>query len=158
MRRYTVTIDDREFVVDVDDLAADRFAVRVGEQDYEVKLAGDEDRSRASITPQVGPPAAASAAAAVGTPAPVPRAAPARSATAGGNVDTLRAPMPGLILEVSVKPGATVERGQALAVLDAMKMQNAIRSPRAGRIAQVFVAGGQSVAHGEPLLAFEPGA
>lgn len=165
MRRYTLTIGDREFVVDVDDLAADRFAVRVGEQDYEVKLAGAEDLARASITPQVGLPAAAAAgpsASPVPTnaaPSPAPRAAPpARAVAAGGGADTLKAPMPGVILDVYVKPGAVVERGQELAVLEAMKMQNAIRSPRAGRVAQVFVAAGQSVAHGEPLLAYEAGA
>jgi biotin carboxyl carrier protein len=160
MRRYTLTIGGREFVVDVDDLAADRFAVQVGDQAYEVTLAGGEDLPTATISPQIAPPATPGerAAAANGTaarprPTPASAPAPARPAPAGG-ADVLKAPMPGVILAVNVAAGARVERGQDLAVLEAMKMQNAIRSPRAGTVAEVFVAAGQSVGHGEPILRF----
>jgi biotin carboxyl carrier protein len=164
MRRYTLTIGDREFVVDVDDLAADRFAVQVGGQSYEVTLAADEDLPRGTISPQISPqisPAAAPVEQAPaddgGTtrvrPATAAPAAPAR--TAAGGAEILRAPMPGLILAVNVAAGARVERGQELAVLEAMKMQNTIRSPRAGTVAEVFVAAGQSVGHGEPILRFD---
>jgi len=164
MRRYTLTIGDREFVVDVDDLAADRFAVQVGGQSYEVTLAGDEDLPTAAISPQIAPLAAAAAPAAGGAAAgngtaPRPRpaaAAPVRPASPGG-ADILKAPMPGVILAVNVAAGARVERGQDMAVLEAMKMQNTIRSPRAGVVAEGFVAAGQSVGHGEPILRFEAG-
>ena len=156
MRRYTLTVDDREFVVDIDDLAADRFAVQVGEQSYEVTLAADEDLPMASISPQMAP-AQVERAPAGGAMAPRSRpvaAAPAQGAASGG-ADIMKAPMPGLILAVNVAAGARVERGQDVAVLEAMKMQNTIRSPRAGTVAEVFVAAGQSVGHGEPLLRFE---
>ena len=62
--------------------------------------------------------------------------------------------MPGIILEVSVKAGDKVERGQQVAILDAMKMHNVIGAPRAGTIAEVFVAAGQSVDHGDALIKF----
>jgi biotin carboxyl carrier protein len=62
--------------------------------------------------------------------------------------------MPGVILEVMVKPGDTVERGQPVAVLDAMKMHNVVASPRAGVIAEVLVAAGQTVDHGEAILKY----
>jgi biotin carboxyl carrier protein len=156
MRRYTLTVDGREFVVDIDDLAADRFAVQVGEQSYEVTLAADEDLPMATISPQMVP-AQAERAPAGGTTAPRARpvtAAPAQAPTSGA-ADTLKAPMPGLILAVNVAAGARLERGQEVAVLEAMKMQNTIRSPRAGTVAEVLVAAGQSVGHGEPLLRFE---
>jgi biotin carboxyl carrier protein len=161
MRRYTLTIGGREFVVDVDDLAADRYAVQVGGQSYEVTLAADEDLPMATISPQIAPLAAtgARAAPANGTSArarPAPAAAPARIATAGG-ADILKAPMPGVILAVHVVAGTRVERGQDLVVLEAMKMQNTIRSPRAGTVAEVLVAAGQAVGHGEPILRFEAG-
>jgi biotin carboxyl carrier protein len=161
MRRYTLHVGDREFTVDVEDLAADRFAVQVGEASYEVRLTSDEDLSRASITPQFAPqlaPRTAAAAAAPGAPRVRAMAAtaapPPRPAAAGG--DALKAPMPGVILEVLAKVGDVVELGQDLAVLEAMKMQNAIRAPRAGRIAQVWVAAGQQVGFGDPLFAFDP--
>ena len=164
MRRYTLTIGDREFVVDVDDLAADRFAVQVGGQSYEVTLTADEDLPTAAVSPQIAPAAAPAELAAAGdgvasrarpTSSPA-AAAPARAAPAGG-AEILRAPMPGVILAVNVAAGARVERGEDLAVLEAMKMQNTIRSPRAGTVAEVFVAAGQSVGHGEPILRFEAG-
>jgi biotin carboxyl carrier protein len=55
-----------------------------------------------------------------------------------------------------VAAGAHVTRGQDLAVLEAMKMENVIRAPRDGVIAEVCVRQGQQLAHGEPLVRFEP--
>jgi biotin carboxyl carrier protein len=65
--------------------------------------------------------------------------------------------MPGVILEVSVAEGDSVERGQPVATLEAMKMNNVIRSPRAGTIAEVCVAAGQAVGHGDPIVRFREG-
>jgi biotin carboxyl carrier protein len=65
--------------------------------------------------------------------------------------------MPGVILEVHVKAGDTVQRGQQIAVLDAMKMHNIIGAPRAGTIVEVCVVAGQSVGHGEPIVRFADG-
>ena len=65
--------------------------------------------------------------------------------------------MPGVVLEVNVKPGDTVVRGQQIAILEAMKMQNSIKSPRAGTIAEVCVAAGQAVGHGDALIRFQEG-
>ena len=161
MRRYTLRIGEREFVVDVDDLAADRFAVDVGGRAYDVQLTADEDLPTAAISPQIAPAAAPAdrAPAGNGTPRPRPStaaAAPVRPAVAAG-ADLVKAPMPGVILVVNVAAGAHVERGQELVVLEAMKMQNAIRAPRAGTVAEVLVGAGQSVGHGEPILRFEAG-
>jgi biotin carboxyl carrier protein len=63
--------------------------------------------------------------------------------------------MPGVVLEVNVKPGDTVTRGQQVAILDAMKMHNVIGASRDGVVAEVFVAAGQSVDHGTPLLKYQ---
>jgi biotin carboxyl carrier protein len=65
--------------------------------------------------------------------------------------------MPGVILELSVAVGDAVERGQPIAVLEAMKMKNSIKSPRAGTIAEVCVAVGQAVGHGDPIVRFRAG-
>ena len=82
-------------------------------------------------------------------------AAPARKPAGGGGKGTQTAPMPGVILEVSVKAGDIVTRGQQVAILDAMKMHNMIGASQAGTIAEVYVAAGQSVDHGTPLLKFK---
>lgn len=164
MRRYTMNISDREFVVDVQELAADQFSVLVGGESYEVTLSGDESLADATITPdlkaaggavRVAAPARKEAAA---KPAAVPAAAssaPARKAPAGGGKGAQSAPMPGTIIEVNVKPGDTVERGQQVAILDAMKMHNVIGAARAGTVAEVYVEAGQAVDHGTAILKFK---
>ncbi len=171
MRRYTLQIGEREFVIEVQETAADQFDVVVGGESYAVTLAGDEDITRASITPAISSaptagaapaaPVAASPAsprAAVPPPAATPAApAPPRRAGGAAVAGTLNSPMPGVILEVNVKVGDVVERGHIVAVLEAMKMNNAIKAPRAGTIAEVFVSPGQAVGHGEPLIRFQEG-
>lgn len=166
MRRYTLDISDRAFVIDVQELAADRFEVIVGDESYEVTLSGDENLAEASITPGFLPAAGAapraSAASSVArvrkepaatTPAATP--APRKPAGGAGGKGALTAPMPGVILEVNVKAGDQVERGQQVAILDAMKMHNVIGAPRAGTVAEVFVAAGQNVDHGDAIIKFK---
>jgi len=165
MRRYTLDISDREFVIDVQELAADRFEVIVGDESYEVTLSGDENLAEASITPGFQPVTGAAPRASVAStvarvrkePATTPAASPAPRKPAGGagGKGALTAPMPGVILEVNVKAGDQLERGQQVAILDAMKMHNVIGAPRAGTVAEVFVAAGQNVDHGDAIIKFK---
>ncbi len=76
----------------------------------------------------------------------------ARPASGDGRI---KAPIPGLITRVLVKPGELVELGQPLLVLEAMKMENEIRAPRAGRVAQIHVAPGQGVTLGVVMAEVE---
>ncbi|MCY4147123.1 MAG: biotin/lipoyl-binding protein [Chloroflexi bacterium] len=57
----------------------------------------------------------------------------------------VRAPMPGLIVEVAVQPDQTVEIGDTLIILESMKMQNELKSPISGIVRSVQVAAGQAV-------------
>ncbi len=66
-------------------------------------------------------------------------------------------PMPGLVAEVLVRAGDGVTKGQAVAVVEAMKMRNDVRSTRDGVVAQVAVAAGQTVAKGDVLVTFAEG-
>ena len=61
----------------------------------------------------------------------------------------LRAPMPGKIVVLLVKPGDRVEAGQGIVVMEAMKMQNEIRSPKSGAVERLLVAQGQTVNAGD---------
>jgi biotin carboxyl carrier protein len=67
-------------------------------------------------------------------------------------VDEIRAPMPGLVLQILAGPGDEVKRGEALLILEAMKMENVIKSPGDGVIGQVSVAKGQAVDKGQVLF------
>lgn len=152
MRRYNLGLGGRQFVIDVQELTADSFEVFVGDARYEVTLSGDEDLPEATITPGYQP-AVASARPTPSLTGPTRRAADVPGPGAGGA--TLSAPMPGVILEIFVKPGDVVERGQRIAVLDAMKMHNLIRSPRAATIREVCVEPGQAVGHGDALIRYQ---
>lgn len=67
----------------------------------------------------------------------------------------VRAIIPGVILELLVKPGARVARGAGLLVIEAMKMQNVVTAPREGHVERVLVEVGQSVPKGTVLVTFE---
>lgn len=62
------------------------------------------------------------------------------------------APMPGLILRVSVKAGDRVEAGQGLVVMEAMKMENELRATAAGTVQRILVAPGTAVEKGAVLV------
>ncbi len=78
--------------------------------------------------------------------------APPAEAQAGAA--RLTAPMPGKVLAVHVVPGARVEPGQLLMVLEAMKMEHAITAPAEGVVEAVYFASGEIVTEGALLLAF----
>jgi acetyl/propionyl-CoA carboxylase alpha subunit len=67
----------------------------------------------------------------------------------------LIAPMPGLIVRVSVSPGDEVRAGQGMVVMEAMKMENELRAPADGRVKVVRVAPGQAVEKGALLVELE---
>lgn len=79
-----------------------------------------------------------------------PAPAPVKKAAAAGTPIT--APMPGKILDVKVAAGASVKRGQVVAVLEAMKMENEIVAPKDGVVADVAVSVGASVEAGDVLV------
>jgi acetyl/propionyl-CoA carboxylase alpha subunit len=70
--------------------------------------------------------------------------------------DDIRSPMPGKILDVKVKAGAEVAKGDALVVMEAMKMEHTLTAPRAGRIAEVTAVAGQQTVEGAVLVRLEP--
>ena len=67
----------------------------------------------------------------------------------------VRAPMPGLVLELLVAEADAVEAGQGLLVLEAMKMENEIKAAADGKVARIHVKAGDPVAKGDLLLEFE---
>ena len=64
----------------------------------------------------------------------------------------VRAPMPGLVIEVPLELGASVARGQTVVVLEAMKMENDLAAPKAGKIKEIKVSQGQTVNQGDVLV------
>ena len=73
----------------------------------------------------------------------------------GSGRQNIIAPMPGKIVRMLVQRGDTVETGQGLAVVEAMKMQNEMKAPRPARVTEVRVRDGDTVAAGETLVVLE---
>ena len=73
---------------------------------------------------------------------------------AGG--ETILAPMPGVVVAIRVRPGERVEPGQAVAVVEAMKMQNELLAQRGGVVSEVLVAERATVGAGQVLMRLGP--
>ncbi|MDX1472002.1 MAG: acetyl-CoA carboxylase biotin carboxyl carrier protein subunit [Flavobacteriaceae bacterium] len=73
----------------------------------------------------------------------------------GKDIDTIHAPMPGLVLDILVKEGQEVSENQPLLILEAMKMENVISSPRNGKIKSIQVSKSSSVNKNDLLIEFE---
>lgn len=143
---YSVKIGEHTYKVEIEDLMTRPVIAFVDGVRMEVQL-DEADVSTANET----------AARIGGTPALPPSPIPATSAIPSGgmlNTMSVRAPIPGMVLEVSAKPGQSVEYGQVLFVIEAMKMRNSIRSSRAGIVGEVYVSIGQTVNHNQELLRF----
>lgn len=76
-------------------------------------------------------------------------------ATASKKINSLKAPMPGLVLSTKVQPGDVVKKGDALLILEAMKMENVIKSPTDGVIKIVHIADKNTVDKNQILITFE---
>jgi acetyl-CoA carboxylase biotin carboxyl carrier protein len=95
-------------------------------------------------------------------PAPPPAAASAPEAPARARGDTVNSPMVGTVYlqpqpdaDPFVKVGDTVQAGQTLFIVEAMKTMNPIPAPKGGRIVEILVSDAQPVEFGEPLVVIE---
>src|SRR6185437_2846380 len=128
---YSLLLGAQSFDVFVQSVPADEedgtsrvFEVYVRGQMYRVRLADERARALASL---------------------------AGGAHASGDAN-IRAPMPGLVSNVLVEEGTEIQRGQAVVVLEAMKMENDLPAPRAGVVKSLRVSKGQTVNQGDLLV------
>ena len=145
-RCVNIKLNGKTFKIEIDNLDQLPLKVRVNGEPYEVVL---EDAPSEPIREPTTPAT---------TAAPIavhPSAAPGAAAPASYSTQEIRSPMPGNILDIAVAVGDTVQVGQPLCALEAMKMKSRIRSPREGVINGVHVTEGQVVIHGELLFTFE---
>jgi len=153
-RQITVTVNGKSYEVEIGDLTTSPVEVTVNGKAYSVTL---EDILTGPVTaaqvpaPVVAIPAAAPVQAPRMQAAPKPQPQPSGANGAGAEI---RAPMPGIILDILVKPGDQVSAGQQVCALEAMKMKSAIRSPHEGTVASVEVSNGQKVSFGDVIVRF----
>jgi biotin carboxyl carrier protein len=144
MSEYKLRIADREYAAEILEMTAETARVAVDGVEYEVDLVQLARRPR--LEPE-RPEVAARPEPTAPAPLPAPRAA-----AAPHGAGTVRAPMPGLVMEVAVREGQPVQAGQRLVLMEAMKMENVIPAPHTGTVRRLFVAEGDTVGEGDPLV------
>lgn len=77
------------------------------------------------------------------------------SKQATAKIKEIKAPMPGLVLEIQISEGQAVTKGQSLLILEAMKMENIIKSPGDGTVRRIFVGKGKPVEKNQLLIEFD---
>jgi len=132
--RVWVTVNGEEFQVEVEDLNQRPIVAYVDGSRFEIDLDHNDLQGESGTN--------------LLQPEEVPHSIPA------GTACNVTAPMPGDIVGIHVKAGQVVKPGDALCVLDAMKMKNTIHAPQAGTIAEICVSEGQAVEYGVILFRF----
>ena len=145
MKEYKFKINGNEYNVAINGIEGKNADVTVNGVSYSVELENAPVAAPAPAAAPVAAPAAAPAAQAAPAPAAAP-AAPKAAAPAGGR--TITSPLPGVILSIDVKEGQAVKRGQKIAVLEAMKMENEILAEFDGTVTAILVSKGDSVLEG----------
>ena len=138
MKEYKFKIGGKEYNVTVNPKEGKLFDVTVNGATYEVE---SENAPVAAPAPQ---PAAA--------PAQAAPAAAAPAAKPAGAGEKVASPLPGVIIEISVKEGQPVKAGQKVAILEAMKMENEIPAPKDGTITDIHVHKGDTLQEGDPVV------
>jgi biotin carboxyl carrier protein len=166
--RYYVTLDPspgaEPIVVDVKELPSGALEVRVGDELVDVDLVqlGDQlsvridgkvvDLTTEGTPPEIGAIASGHRSYVRVESERLRAAAAAKGGGAGGGDKSVKSPMPGRVVKLLVKPGDSVEAGQPLLVMEAMKMENEIKAKGAAVIGEVHVVMGATVEGGAKLV------
>ena len=143
MKEYKYTIDGNKYEVAVNEVNDTTAKVTVNGTEYTVEWEKPvEEKPVVKVQPVTAKPVATAA------PAATPAAAPV-----SGNA--IKTPLPGVIIDVKVKVGDTVKKGDTVVVLEAMKMENNINAPKDGVVKSILVNKGDSVSEGTDLLVIE---
>ena len=136
MKKYIFKINGKEYEVTIGEAEGKNLTVNVNGADYQVEL-------------ENAPVAAPVQAAPVAQAAP---AAPAAAPKPAGAGTTVKSPLPGIIISIDVKEGQAVKRGQKVAVIEAMKMENEILAESDGTVIAVHAGKGDSVLEGADIV------
>ena len=139
MKHFKFTIRGHDYDVEVTSLEGEVARVEVNGTKYKVEIHSDK---KASKTPTL-------------VRKDVPRAKDAHKIKKDASLQQIKAPLPGIIMNLLVKEGDEVKRGSDLLVYEAMKMENKLVSEREGIVKSIKVNAGDSILQGDVLLEIE---
>lgn len=144
MKEYKYKINGNLYKVTIGDIEENIAHVEVNGTPYNVEM---EKVLKKAAKPVVRP---------VHTDAPTAPTTPiTKPAAASSGKSGVKSPLPGVILDIKVKEGDAVKKGQTIIILEAMKMENNINADKDGRIAAINVSKGDSVLEGTDLVIIE---
>ncbi len=141
MKEYKYTINGTKYEVAIGDIVENIADVTVNGETYKVEMEPEPIEEKKVVVKPVAQPAAAEV-----------------SASSNANVNTndaVKAPLPGVVIEIKVAVGDEVKQGDTVIVLEAMKMANNLEANKDGKVAAVLVKQGESVMEDTPLVVIE---
>lgn len=142
MKDYKFTINGNVYAVAITSIEENIAQVEVNGTPYKVEMDKPAKKQVRPLTrPQKRPTAQD------GSPVTV-----SRPSTAGTVAGVINSPLPGVILDVDVTVGQTVSKGDKIATLEAMKMENSILADRDGAITEIYINKGDSVLEGAAIV------
>ena len=141
MKTYRFKINGKPYEVSVEGIQGQTASVTVNGTAYQVEM-DQAPAAPVAAAPAAPAPASPTVAAAPAAPAPAPSGAGCQ----------IVSPLPGVVIEISVREGQAVKAGQKVAVIEAMKMENEIAAEADGTVSAILVSKGDSVLEGAPLM------
>ncbi len=141
MKTYKMKVNGNEYEVAVNRVSNETVEVNLNGVDYSVEV----DASYKKVNKPLLNPTPVTSAPVAAVSAPV-------AAVGGGSASDIKAPLPGVILDIYVKEGDAVKAGQKVMMLEAMKMENNIEAESDGVVKKINVTKGASVLEGDTLI------
>ncbi len=141
MKKYKFTIQGNNYDVDIINIEDNTAEVDVNGTTYKVEIHREVKTPKTpKLTRSLAVPA---------LEADVAKTSKPTERKGGGNI---KAPLPGVILELKVKEGDIVKIGDTLLVMEAMKMENSIKTDKEGKVLSIKIKAGDSVLEGDTLI------
>lgn len=148
MKQFIYRINGQEYIVAVNKMEGELAEVAVNGTNYKVELVNSDEEVSLVTRPATKAAPATAAPKAATTAAPTAK----KPAGGGGGAGAVKSPLPGIVIDILVNVGDVVKKGQTVAMLEAMKMENAIQAPMDGTITEISAAKGDSVLEGVTIL------
>lgn len=145
MKEYKYKINGLKFTVSVGDVIDNEVNVEVNGTPYKVEI--DKAAPQKPALSQSGKTAGISGNVTKSSPSPKP--------VVTGPATTVKSPLPGTIMSISVKVGDIVKSGDTVCVLEAMKMENDIKTTSGGKIQKILVNVGDAILEGTDIMIIE---
>jgi biotin carboxyl carrier protein len=140
MKQYTLTINGKTYDVRIDSIRDGKADVTVNGTPCRVELPSEKAEPEPVARPRKA------------RQTPVPAPVRKKEPTAAGAASDVVAPMSGIIKEIFVREGQEVSRGDRVAILEAMKMENDLLAGCDGNVTGIYVSKGDTVSDGAPIL------